>query len=69
MRNISLTILGLGFLALSCTKKEKVVEKSTTDTVIIDSTHSKMPSTEIDTMKTSNNKSTSHHVDSAKSIK
>ncbi|MFP3595366.1 hypothetical protein [Chryseobacterium sp. SIMBA_029] len=66
MKNIILSILSLGFIVLSCTKKERVIEKTNTNTIITDSTTTDVPASS-DTMKISHSDSTSHHLDSVKS--
>ncbi|KFF12130.1 hypothetical protein IW15_11195 [Chryseobacterium soli] len=66
MKNIILSVLGLGFIVLSCTKKEKVIEKTNTNTIITDSTTTAAPAASSDTMKISHSDSTSHHLDSVK---
>jgi len=66
MKNIILSILGLGFIVLSCTKKEKGIEKNNTNTIITDSTVTTSPSVSPDTMKISHSDSTSHQLDSVK---
>lgn len=68
MKNIFLSLLGLGFVVLSCTKKEKVIEKTNRVTVITDSTMTNSPSERSDTMKIHSD-STSHHIEPAKNSK
>lgn len=68
MKNVFLTILGLGFLVLSCTKKEGVIEKNSSDTITTDTLSSKMPAVSNDTMQVSQD-SSSNHIDSAGSAK
>jgi hypothetical protein len=66
MKNIFLSLLGLGLVVLSCTKKEKVIEKTNRVTVITDSTMTNSPSERSDTMKIVHSDSTSHHIEPAK---
>jgi len=67
MKNIILLILSLGFIVLSCTKKERIAEKTNTNSVITDTTIAIAPAESSNTMKTSHSDSTSHHLDSVRS--
>lgn len=54
MKNVFLTILGLGFLVMSCSKKETTTQPDTTsDTLMEDTTTTMTPPATMDTATTS----------------